>query len=61
MLKHKPFYETYKYYLETGTMPNKEYIKDIIRQVIPELSEETINRRASTVRGWIQWLVGCQI
>ena len=61
MLKHKPFYETYKYYLEAGIMPNKEYIKDIIRQVIPELSEETINRRASTVRGWIQWIVGCQI
>lgn len=41
--------------------PSKELIKDTIRKYIPDMSEETVNRRASTIRGWIQWIIGAQI
>lgn len=61
ILRHKPFYETYKYYIENNEYPSKDFIKEQIKKSIPEMSEETINRRASTVRGWIQWIVGAQI
>ena len=61
ILKHKPYYDVYKYYLENNELPNKQYVKDIIRKYIPDMAEETINRRASTIRGWIQWIIGAQI
>lgn len=61
ILKHKPFYEAYKYYVDNGEFPSREFIKSIIKKYIPDMSEETVNRRASTIRGWIQWIIGAQI
>lgn len=61
ILDHKPFYDVYRYYLENNEMPNKEYLKSIIRKYIPNMAEETVNRRASTLKGWIQWIIGAQI
>ncbi len=61
ILKHNPFYETYKYYIDNKEFPEREYIRNQIKKSIPDMSEETVNRRASTVRGWIQWIVGAQI
>lgn len=61
ILTHKPFYETYKYYLKNGYLPNKEYIKVLLRNTIPELSDETINRRSSTIKSWVQWIIGSQV
>lgn len=61
ILKHKPFYDTYKYYLENEKIPSREIIKETIRKYIPDMADETVNRRASTVRGWIQWIIGAQI
>lgn len=61
IIKHKPFYEAYKYYLENNIMPSKSILKDIIRKYIPKMAEETINRRASTITGWIQWIISSQI
>lgn len=61
ILKHRPFYEAYDYYVKNEEYPSKEFIKDTIRKYIPDMSEETVNRRASTIRGWIQWIIGAQI
>ena len=61
ILKHKVFYETYKYYLENDIIPTREHVKELIRNEIPDMADETVNRRASTVRGWIQWIIGCQV
>lgn len=61
ILKHKPFYEVYKYYIENEELPSREFVKDIIRKYIPNMAEETVNRRASTIRGWIQWIIGAQV
>ena len=61
ILKHKPFYDVYKYFIENGELPSKKSIKGIIRKYIPEMAEETVNRRASTIRGWIQWIIGAQV
>ena len=61
IFKHKPFYDTYNFYQEFQKMPEKDFIKNKIREAIPTLSEETINRRASTIKGWIWWIIGTQI
>ncbi|MBQ8892755.1 MAG: hypothetical protein IJ068_07840 [Bacilli bacterium] len=61
ILKHKPFYEVYEYYVANEKLPSKEFIKNIIRKYIPNMAEETVNRRASTIRGWIQWIIGTQV
>ena len=61
ILKHKPFYDVYKYFIENGELLSRKDIKDIIRKYIPEMAEETVNRRASTIRGWIQWIIGSQL
>lgn len=61
ILRHKPFYEVFKYYLENDKLPDKEYIKNIIKNYVFSMSEETVNRRASTIKGWIQWIIGAQV
>jgi hypothetical protein len=61
IIKHKPFYETYKYYLDNEEIPTRETIKETIRKYIPNMADETVNRRASTIRGWIQWIIGAQV
>ena len=61
ILKHKPFYDTYKYYKDNERIPSKKFIKNIIKKYIPNMAEKTINRRASTIRGWIQWVIGAQV
>lgn len=61
ILKHKPFYDVYKYYLENDELPSKEFIKNVINKYITNMSEKTVNRRASTIKGWIEWIIGAQI
>ena len=58
---HKPFYEVYGFYLKENKIPSKEYIKNVIRKNISNMSQETVNRRASTISGWIQWIISAQI
>ena len=61
ILKHKVFYYTYKYYLDNNEMPDRKFIIDLINKYTDIQSFETMNRRASTVRGWIEWIIGAQI
>lgn len=52
MIKGKPFVKW---------AGGKRQIIDKLKKYIPDMSEETINRRASTIRGRIQWIIGVQI
>lgn len=61
MLKYKSFYEVYQYYIKNEKLPLREVVKDIIRKYIPNITEETVNSRASIIRGWIQWIFGTQV
>ena len=61
IIKHKPFYDTYKHFLDNEEMPSREQIKETIKKHIPDMADETVNRRSSTVRGWIQWIIGSQV
>lgn len=61
ILKHKVFYNSYKYYIENKKIPSKEQIIKFMKEYTDILNHETLNRRASTVRGWIEWIIGCQI
>ena len=44
-----------------GVIPDKNYIKIFLKTIDLELSDDTINRRTSTIRGWIQWIIGAQV
>ena len=61
IIKHKPFYDTYKHFLDNKEMPSRDQIKETIKKYISDMADETVNRRSSTVRGWIQWIIGSQV
>lgn len=65
ILKHKVFNLVFKEYIESGKLLNNDEIAKLISLHIPELSStkngsynSTPKRRASTVRSWVNWLIG---
>ena len=61
ILSHKVFYYTYKYYVDNNVMPSKDIIISFMKEYSDITNSETLNRRSSTVRGWIEWIIGCQV
>ena len=61
VLKHKVFNEAYRYYLDNKKLPDKVLIIEWMKKYTYIQSFETLNRRASTVRGWIEWIIGAQV
>ena len=61
ILSHKVFYDTYKYYVDNKEMPSREQIIECMKKYIDIDNADTLNRRASTVRAWVEWIIGCQI
>lgn len=59
ILSHKAFNETLKVYLESGIMPPKGTIIRIMKnaQLYHIYSDETFERRSSTIKGWIDWII----
>lgn len=59
ILKHKAFHFTLSRYLERGTMPSiEEIVRIMINSQLYEVrGESTLKRRASTIRGWVNWIV----
>lgn len=59
IVSHKAFKETLKLYLDNGEIPNKETIVEIMKQskLYKVGSETTYFRRASTIIGWINWII----
>lgn len=60
ILEHQVFRSTFDCCLHNGVMPSTDAIVSIMRTVgIYHLdSEDTYRRRASTVAGWVNWMLG---
>jgi hypothetical protein len=50
------FRQTLILYLERGARPAAEQVGEFIRRVRPELTDDTIGRRAKTVLSWADWV-----
>jgi hypothetical protein len=57
ILKRKVFRRTLELHLEQGARPAAERVEEFIRRVRPELTDDTIERRAKTVLSWADWMV----
>lgn len=60
ILKHKVFNETLKLHFKASEMPSKEMIVQIMKNsnLYHVEADSTYWRRASTVIGWINWILG---
>lgn len=59
ILEHKPFYLTFKHYLEFLEIPSKVQIVEIMKvsNLYKVDADSTFTRRASTISGWINWIM----
>lgn len=57
VLERRVFRQTLKLYLEGGARPPAQQVEEFIRRVRPELTEDTIVRRAQTVLRWADWIM----
>ncbi len=59
IIRHAAFQQTLILYLETGEVPNKKSIFDIMQKcsLYNIKSEVTYNRRSSTIIGWVNWII----
>ena len=60
ILSHKVFYFTLKKFFDSGEMPSKNEIVQIMKEcdLFNVQSEETFKRRSSTIKSWLNWIVG---
>ena len=60
ILSHKPFGDTLRKYFSRGIMPSKGDIVQIMKtaNLYKVESESTFERRSSTIKGWLNWIVG---
>lgn len=59
IVSHSAFKQTLKLYFENGEMPTKENIVEIMKKakLYKVGSDSTYFRRASTITGWINWIM----
>lgn len=59
ILSHKAFSETFKLYIKQGVLPSKYEIVEIMKSsnLYNVRSEDTFYRRASSIAGWINWIL----
>ncbi len=59
IVSHTVFKQALKEHLETGEMPDKEVIVEIMKRskLYKVRSDSTYLRRASTITGWINWII----
>lgn len=59
ILSHKAFNNTLRLYLQNGVMPSTHEIVDIMKQsnLYQVGSDSTYERRSSSIKGWINWIV----
>lgn len=59
ILSHGAFADTVKRYFETGVMPHKNEIIQIMKKsnLYNVNSDSTYERRSSTIKGWVNWIV----
>jgi hypothetical protein len=59
ILSHSVFKNTLKLYLQSGEVPTREQIVEIMKRsnLYNIGTDTTYNRRASTISGWINWIM----
>ena len=59
ILSQRPFKEVLQKYFDTGEFPTNDEIIDIMKNsnLYNVKAESTFKRRASTVRGWVNWII----
>ena len=59
ILSHRAFNDTLRKYLESGNMPTKSEIVQIMKSsnLYNIDSDKTFERRSSTIKGWVNWIV----
>ena len=60
ILSHRPFAETLRKALDSGLMPTKDEIVQIMKvsHLYNIQSDTTFERRSATIKGWINWILG---
>jgi hypothetical protein len=60
ILSHKAFGDVLRKYLESGNMPSMGDIVGIMKQanLYHVESNNTFERRSSTIKGWLNWIIG---
>ena len=60
ILSHKVFNDVLQVYLSQGIMPDKNEIVRLMKQanLYNVKSDETFGRRASSIKHWVEWIVG---
>lgn len=60
ILEHGAFHKSMYLFINRGEMPNQEEIVDIMKnsEIYRVESESTFTRRASTIRSWLNWIIG---
>lgn len=56
ILAHQVFYQAFKFSVEIGGIPAKKTITKLMCESHLKIGNRTIDRRASTVKGWISWI-----
>jgi hypothetical protein len=56
ILQHEVFYKVFESTLQMRMIPSNEVIIEIMSTTNLTMSDSTMKRRASTVRGWIEWI-----
>ncbi|MDM9583545.1 translation elongation factor [Nostoc sp. GT001] len=57
ILQHQVFYKTFEFTVSNGFIPDISVIRQIMQSCNLNINITTIQRRSSTVRGWIGWIV----
>ena len=59
ILSHAAFKKTLKHYFDSGSVPQKEEIVEVMKKsnLYKVDSETTYFRRASTISGWVNWIL----
>lgn len=58
ILQHEIFYKVFKVYIETGKVPDKKPIIEIVKNsTASKMNDNTIKRRSSTIIKWLDWIV----
>ena len=57
ILQHRAFYLTFQQSQQIGAVPHKQKLmENLDASTSDEMSETTLGRRSSTIRGWIEWI-----
>jgi len=57
MFRHKIFHDAFKFVIDTGTIPEKKDIEELMEKYNVCNKTETLRRRATTVRTWLNWIL----